>query len=136
MMTAEMFKPNEHYSMVCEWWMAAGWPQGLPLTHLPETGFLISFDDVPACAGFLYKTDSAFCWFDFVVANPAIRRKQRSECLSFLFELVKTAAKAMGFKMIIHSVRNVSLVARLEKAGFQSTEKNVTNLTYNLTGEL
>lgn len=133
MIQSELFQTSHHYPLVCEWWKKSGWLP-LPVEHLPEIGIVVYTDDTPACAGFIYQTDSAFCWFDFVVANPKVRRQKRSDCLSFLIKESKRIAEQMGFKTIIHSVKHPVLISRLEKEGFVSTEKNMTNLTFNIQG--
>lgn len=131
MITLELFNPHKHYEVICEWWKSHEWPV-IPLSHLPLTGLVVYSDGTPSAAGFIYKTDSAFCLFEYIVANPEVRKDARASALSALISSAKILSKTMGFQTIFMSIRNASLGSRLEKQGFISTDQNMTNYICNL----
>lgn len=134
MIATELFKPDQHYKAVCEWWTAQNWPV-LPLTHLSQNGIVVCVDGKPAAACWIFKTDSAWCLLEFIVADPSVRRETRANVLSVLISTAKLVAKMMGFGAIFLSVKSQSLAARLEKQGFKANDTGVTSFTFNLMEE-
>ena len=129
----ELFKAETHYEIISKWWKDQRWPI-IPLSHLPKVGFVIYFDQIPVIAGWLYKSDSAFAHLEWIVANPEVRGFRRSECFKALVDRVKRAANEMGFKSIITSVQNRSLIKRLKSSDFTVTDEGMTNLIFNIKG--
>lgn len=133
MVKVELFRMADHYALVSDWWKRQEWML-VPQDHLPDIGLISFIEDMPAAAGWIYQTDSAFCLFEFLVANPDIRKEQRSTAIEALVDKAKEASREMGFKTIFMSVTNDSLIRRLEKQGFKANEKGMTNLTYSIGG--
>lgn len=129
----ELFEAEKHYEAVCSWWKAESWPQ-VPLNHLPKYGVVISVDDIPACAAWLYQTDSQISWLEWVVANPEVRREKRAAALDELVLTLKNMANRMGFETIFMTARSAPLISRMEKHGFISTDKSMTNLIFKSGG--
>jgi hypothetical protein len=113
------------YPVLCEWWEAYGWPPA-PQDHLPKTGLIIP----GICAGFLYRTDSAFALLEFVVGNPKVKDKE--EALTLLISDLCHIAKQSGFKSVFTSLNHVKLMRVYTKVGFVSTDTNVTNFVKTL----
>lgn len=126
MIEFEFFKPNKHYLIVSKWWSEQKWPV-IPLSHLSQTGILVSHNGIPAACAWIYKTDSAFCWLEWTVANPEVRHEERSLAISGLVSCAKMLAKSMGFESIFMNLKSVSLATRIEKHGFTKTEENTAN---------
>lgn len=131
-LSVELFHPDTHYAAIQEWWKKQNWPI-LPLTHLSQTGLVVKVGDVPAAAAWLYKSDSAFCWLEWVVANPEVRHAERDSALSVLISTGRVLAQTMGFQSIYMSVGSASLAHRIEAHGFAATDKGVTNFMCDLT---
>jgi hypothetical protein len=134
MTEGQLFNPKDHYALVTAWWKAAGWPV-LPLTHLSDIGQMVYVNGKPAVAGWIFQSDSAWCFFEFIIANPEIRNEERKEAFDHLFSWAKFAAEAMGFKNILSMVSNESLIERLVENGFAVTDKNMTNLVFVVGGK-
>lgn len=128
----ERFNPAEHYGVICEWWTAQKWSP-VPLSHLPQTGLVVVLDGRPAAAAWIYKTDSAFCWLEWIVADPSVRREARTSALSVLISGARVLAQSMGFQSIFMSIRNQSLGKRLEVQGFSVTDLGMTNYVCDLS---
>ncbi len=91
---------------------------------LPKTGFIIENTAV----GFLYKTDSSFCWLEWVVTNPKANSTDRNKALDLIVSKLLEEAKSSGFKIVFTSLQDTGLIERYSKHGFMITEKNMTNL--------
>lgn len=133
-MNVTLFNRETEYPIVCDWWKSHSWP-AMPLDHLPPLGFMASVDGIPAAAGWLYQTDSAFCIFEWIVANPEVRREKRAAALDALIQQAKTAAAEMGFKSIYMSIKHEGLLKRLEGFGFEVTDKGMNSLICSIGGE-
>lgn len=129
----EAFEPLKHYEEICKWWLNEKFDP-IPLSHLPTNGIVVYSKDKMACAAWIYKTDSAFCILDWYVANPEIRKKERSNCLDYLIEVAKKTSTTMGFSSIFTTTNHSSLMSRLEKNDFSVMSKNMNNLILNLKG--
>lgn len=131
--TVTRFIPELHYAEISRWWKAAKWPV-IPLDHLAQVGIVSVVNGIPAAAGWIYQSDSAFCLFEFMVANPSVRAERRHAGFSALFSEAKAAAQRLGFQTIIMSVSNDSLIRRLEANGFSVSDRGMTNLIYKVGG--
>lgn len=127
----EFFNHEKHYEEICNWWISQNW-EPIPLDHLAQNGIVIYFNDVMACAAWVYKTDSAFCLLDWIVANPIIRRQDRFDCMNALFEAAQMMAKELGYKTIFTTTKNSNLVSRMESKGFEIQGEKMTNLIFKV----
>ena len=124
-------KPFE-FSMlgeIHEWWAVAGFAK-LPVELLPVNGLVVSIGDELACAGWLYRSDSALGYLEWIVANPDVRREPRDKALNLLISTLLARAKGLGIKLIFSSIHHELLAMRLEKHGFIKTDRNMTNLVW------
>ena len=126
---ADLFDPKTHYNLICDWWVKNNWPV-IPLSHLPRFGLIAFVDNEPAVAGFLYATDSSFCWLEWIVASPNVRHEKRQESIHYLIQELKSASKKMGFESIFTSANKESLISKLEKENFKVCDRNVTQLLF------
>lgn len=122
---------KENYPILEGWWKAHNWPV-IPLDHLPKTGYIVYEQGNPTIAGFAYKTDSAFCLFEFIVANPLIKGLRRDIAFSLLTDAVVKYCMGVGAKTLFISASNANLIAKLEKNGFTKTDLNMTNMIRRL----
>lgn len=76
-------------------WLVERGINPVPLSILPETGFLV----VNVACGFLYSTDSKLCLLDFYISNPKIPREKRKEALDEITEALLKEAKKKGFEI-------------------------------------
>lgn len=111
------------HATLTEWWVAHKW-EPIPQNYLPEFGLVIE----GLCAGFLYKTDSAFAWLEFVVSNPASDKFKRNEALDLLIKSLLQEAARLGFSAVHTSSNHKGLIERYERQGFRVTDSNVTQM--------
>ncbi len=96
----------------------------IPQEYLPLTGFVHEGH----CAGFLYKTDSAVAWLEWVFSNPASDSKARNLAMNEMIDELCNEAKRLGFKVILTTVEHKKLIERYESLGFETTDKEMTNM--------
>jgi hypothetical protein len=109
---------------VMRWFKLRGWPQ-LPLSMFPQTGAIVEGQ----AAGFLYRTDSAVGWIEWVVSNPEERHDGAVEAvLNHLLE----KAKELGMEVILSTLKTPSQVAKYLKVGFEATDTCMTNVIRRL----
>ena len=121
------FNFDAHYDIVGSWWKHHG-SRIPPQEFLSRTGLVIYADDDPVAAGFLYSTDSAFCYFAFVVVNPESKKEKRNNALEFLIKSAREWAHKSGFKAIICNSEYRKFSNRLKDQGFFIPVKNVDHL--------
>lgn len=128
-----MYKPRPYnpsdYALLSEWWAAHNWPP-MPEQFLPRTGVVVEVEDKAVCAGFLYKTDSAFAWLEWVVSDPKSDKLERSQALDTLIGSLLHIAQSLGFQAIHTSARHPGLIERYQAHGFVLADTQMTNLTY------
>lgn len=122
----------DDYDLLCKWWAAWRWtPPTRDMLPSNGTSGMILFDDngTPLCAGFLYTTNSAMAWVEFIVSNPDVKdKKVRKDALIALIEGITYAAKALGSKMCYTIAVNQSLINRYIECGYKRTGNGYTEL--------
>ncbi len=114
--------------MVCKWWEQWGWP-AIPEICLPTTGIVIQ-GERSLCAGWLYRTDSAVCWAENYVSDKTVSKAERTGSVEMLINSLIEEGHRLGFKVLMSSVRNPSLINKLIKSGFDvNYDKDMSNLT-------
>lgn len=121
---------DSDYPMVAEWWRAWKWDV-LPQECLPELGVIVSDGDTDICAAWLYRTDSAFALIEWVISNPKAK-KYRKQAISELIGCLCWHAEKLGFKAVVTMVSHPSLIANMERLGFEGRRDGMTNLIRRL----
>lgn len=116
-LVARPFRVNEDYDIIKSWWNAHG-DHPLPPEYLSSTGIIIEAESKPVCCGFLYKTDSKICMFQFVVTDFSAVKDIRDSALSLLIKLAKKWAESNGFGLIYGSGSSPKYISRLEEEDF------------------
>ena len=114
------FDFEKDYAMMAAWWESHG---SLPMRreHLSPTGILIEVDSAPVSIGFLYRTDSKICVFEWVVCDPDASKEARDLALNTLISEVIDHCKRGGFNLIYTSIGIPKYISRLKEQGFTPT---------------
>lgn len=99
---------------------------------LPKTGVIVELEGDVLAFGFLYKTDSAFCLFEWISVNKAASREDRDKALDLLTETISKIARDEGFGVLFNTCVSDHLVKRLEKHDFVVCDTGMTNLLRSL----
>lgn len=126
------FVPAIHYEHLLKWWKHYDFVQ-VGLDHLSQNGLVVlSETNEPVCAGFVYRTDSAFYLLEFVVGNPEVEAKIRSAGLDLLISAAIILARALGGKTLFSAFGHKGLVEKTKLQGFSVLGTDVTNLIKEL----
>lgn len=120
---------KKDYETLCKWWDAWKWPS-IPEKFLSDIG-IISND---TAAGFLYTTNSAIAWIEWLVSDPLVPATRRSDAVDEVIMMLTEIAVARDFKAIFTSTNKDSLEQRLVKHGFVVTDRDTKHL-FKIVGE-
>ena len=102
------------------WWEAWEWPEMnkdlLPLNGLG--GLIISKEDIPVVAGFLYLTNSGVAQIEWVISNPEYREDDRKDALEFLIKELENVALSVGKTIILSIGRSKGLINAHRNLGY------------------
>ena len=131
-LTPVRFDPDMHYGTVAAWWGGHDWPV-VPVEALPPIGIIVG----DYAAGWLYKTErSPWGWLEWIVTNPMYSgdgiSRDTHKAVSVLVETLLRTAQAIGCKWVFTSTESTGLITMYERHGFQTTDKEFTNLICNL----
>jgi hypothetical protein len=129
-----MFEPEGDYPMVAAWWEGHGW-KPVPVGFLPKLGvvaFVVGAKDgapTDVAAAWLYMDNSApVCWLEYMVSNPKESAGRSVKALKHLDSYLTGEARATGYKAMMTTCRQDSLVRFHERNGFVKTDEDVTHL--------
>ena len=121
------------YEMLQEWWKVWRFPTP-PFITLPQeddenfSGYFAVEDGIDIACGFLYKTNSALCWVEYIVANPNIKSEERNLGIKTVIEQLSIKAKELGYEAIFSSIKNENLINKYKELGFIEGSKGTTEM--------
>lgn len=124
-MQARPFSFHNDYATLQLWWAAHGW-EAVPPDHLPEVGFIIN----DLVAGFIYKTDSAFCWLEFIISNPDSHEDERSRALDCLLHACVEWVSKSRFKTILSTIKHKRLIEHYKQVGFIQADTEMSTMLF------
>jgi len=128
MIQLRMFEERD-YPIVCEWWLAHGWPLP-PIESLSEFGMIAYDEKYLLCVGWLYLTTGYWGWLEWIVVNPDAPMKRRQTGLKSLIARLLEEAKVFKIKAVHCSLKSPGLIRMHQKAGFLIGDTGMTNLVY------
>ena len=118
------------YEMLCQWWK--NWRFPAPQRDfLPENGcggLLVKKNGIPIVAGFIYFTNSAVAWNEFIVSNFDYKDKDRKEAIKILIFELTDLAKRNGSKYVYTVVKNQNLKKAYQEIGFSNGSVKVDEM--------
>lgn len=136
MYRVDFYKPDEHYSMLCEWWAKQGWDHPPSVDMLPSFGFMVynTAIDQYVYAGFIIYTSTPIVWLEWLVSNPFVdpihKRRALKEGLLFAFDIIRT--RKPNNRVVFTTTLNSGLVNSLKKCNFLVGDTDMTQLIYEL----
>lgn len=121
MLSVRPLKEGDYDDILVGWWHDWGWE---PPTRdfLPQNGvggIMVMDDDVPVCAGFIYATNSAVSWVDWIISNKKYRTKpNRTVALKVLIESLTSVSKSSGNKFAYALIKHPRLIKLYEDSGY------------------
>lgn len=121
MFNVRQLNETDYEEVLVGWWKDWGWE---PPTKdfLPDGGIggiMVLDGDIPVCAGFVYATNSAVSWVDWIISNKGYRKKpQRTLALKVLIDSLTNISKASGGKYAYALIKHPRLIGIYEEAGY------------------
>jgi hypothetical protein len=114
------------YPQIRAIWAARGF-QELPPAALPLRGRIACIGDRLIAFGFLYTSDSAISWLEWITTNPAHTPDARNNALDLIINSLLDAARQAGAALVFTSLADRGLMRRYQAHGFQQTDTEMTN---------
>jgi len=125
------FLVETDYELLCRWWKAWRW-DAPPRDFLPQNGtggIMVEKDGVPVVAGFVYFTNSAVAWSEFIISNFDFKNKEdRKEAIKILILELTELAKSKGCKYVYTVVKNQNLKLAYQEMGFSNGSVKVDEM--------
>lgn len=124
------FLKEDDYEVLCQWWKAWRWTAP-PRDFLPENGtggIMVQKDGVNIVAGFVYFTNSAIAWSEFIISNFDYKDKDRKEAIKILIYELNELSKSKGSKYIYTVVKNQNLKKIYEGMGYSNGSVKVDEM--------
>ncbi|TDD77111.1 hypothetical protein [Flavobacterium caseinilyticum] len=124
------FLNETDYDVLCQWWKAFRWTAP-PRDFLPENGtggMMVHKDGVNIVAGFIYFTNSAIAWSEFIISNFDYKDKDRKEAIKILIYELNELAKRKGSKYIYTVVKNQNLKKIYQEMGYANGSVKVDEM--------
>lgn len=105
---------------MAEWYRARG--DAVPAEDtLPGTGLIVP----GVAAGFLFRTDSAFCLLDGFVTSRDAPAKERHRALGAIVDALTEEAKALGFRCVVGLTRSSGMAKLVRRRQFSDLGRYV-----------
>lgn len=112
---------TDDYHTLTKWWKEFRFPIPLP-GMLPQNGLggiMVMKEDVELCAGFLYLTNSSFCWIEYVISNFSYKNKDRKDAIVYMINQLEIIAKQTNQCTTVYcTVKNKNLINRYLEADY------------------
>ena len=112
---------TDYDNILVDWWKDWGW-ESPPKSFLPENGtggFMVYDEDIPVCAGFIYRTNSEVCWVDWIISNKNYRKKpNRSMAIELLINTLTKICKMNGASIAYALIKHRGLIDVYKKLGY------------------
>ena len=113
---------EEHVELIYSWANSIEeWKDKFPpRVFLPESGLggvIVSNDDIPFVAGFLYFNPH-ISFIEWFIADPEYREDNRSEGINLVITTLEQIAKDAGSKAVFSVTRSKSLMNKFEELGY------------------
>jgi hypothetical protein len=125
-------KDEDYYDYLILWWEQWGWtpPQKDFLPSGPFQGIIVFDQETPVCAAYVYTTNSAVAWIDWVISNPNYRKKpHRKQAIKMVIEVCEQVLKTTGgIKYVYALIKNTSLIETYKSCGYVQGDKYQTEM--------
>lgn len=125
---------EEDYDLLVSWWKQWRWTAP-PRDFLPQNGtggVMIEKDGKQVVAGFIYLTNSAVAWSEFIISNFDYKEPDRHEAIKFLISELSSIAQDCGAKYVYTVVKNQSLQKLYQEIGYTNGSQKVNEMFLKL----
>lgn len=120
---------SDYEDVLVRWWKDWGWKKAPQKKFLPDNGkggLMVTLEDKPVCAGFIYFASNAdVAWVEWIVSDRNIK-ENRDEALNYLLETLIGYCEELGVEYLFSNNNNQNLINKFLNLGFikgsQTTE--------------
>ena len=134
MFSVRILNENDYDDTLCRWWKQWRWTAP-PKDFLPQNGtggLMIEKEGAQIVAGFIYITNSATAWSEYIISNFDYKEEDRVVAIKILIQELSRVAKEMGAKYIFTTVKNENLLNHYKEMGFSIGSRRSTEMFMNL----
>ena len=119
---------KDYDNILCEWWKDWKWTAPAK-DFLPDTGYMVYYNDEPICAGYMYVTNSNVVLLEWIISNFEFKdRKIRKEALFMLIQTITSLSANLGKKYVYSILKSKSLIEIYQELGFGKGGQNGTEM--------
>lgn len=107
--------------LLTSWWLKHG-QSPVPFRLWPKRGLLISNENAPLAAGFIYFTDSPIAFIENIVIDPSSAKIERRAAVHKLLEDLESLVRRNGYSLALGLVTSPKMAAIIEKTGWTFTQ--------------
>jgi len=115
---------QKDYELVKDWWDSYK-EQAPHFTMMPETSYIMYYNNQPILSVSLLLTNTPIAWVDNYIGNPEHKGSIRKECGNVLLRHLEEVAKSNGKDRMICMSINEKTTKRYLELGFIKTASNV-----------
>lgn len=125
MLSIRPYEPSD-YNTAVAWWTEHKWFV-VPSACLPPNGFVAEDAGKPVAMIWLYSTDSAVRFPEWLVADPASDRAVRRSAIDLLLQTIDEQARSNGGQCLFMFTRHPRLSEALRANGFTEGEHTLNS---------
>jgi len=121
------FDIEKDYNQISDWWTKQNWPS-IPKEYLSEYAFMAQDNGVNIAITFVFTTNCPMNIMEWTVGNPEVNWELRNKGIELIIEEACKWSKKNGAKQVLTMTGHKRFINKLEKSGFNITDKDVTHL--------
>ena len=134
-MQVRLWDRDKDYDTLVKWWKQ--WQFGIvPKDCLPLDGIIVEVDNIPMCAGGIYRyPGTAFGFMEWVVTDKYADLRKRHKALKLCIDGIMELAKNNGVRLVYTMTKSSALQKRYQKYhNMVLTESNVKTFLRDFEG--
>ncbi|MGH2666032.1 hypothetical protein [Flavobacterium sp.] len=121
---------SDYDNFLVGWWKQWRWTPP-PRDFLPQNGtggVMVEKEGIPIVAGFVYLTNSAVAWSEFIISNFEYKEPDRKQAIKIIIQELSEISRQCGAKYIYTVVKNPSLQKMYEEMGFTNGSQKANEM--------
>jgi hypothetical protein len=127
-----LLNDTDYEDILVGWWKDWRWTAPSK-DFLPSVGLIVYDEDIPVCAGYIYTTNSAVAWVDWIISNFNYKDKEnRKQALKLLVDTLTNVNRDSGFKYCYALIKNKSLINTYKELGYTQADSYTSEMIKKL----
>ena len=123
---------DDYDNVLCDWWNDWRWTPPAK-DFLPETGYMVYYNDEPICAAYMYITNSNVVLLEWIISSFEFKdRKIRKEAIFMLIQTITSLSANLGKKYVYSLLKSKSLIDIYQEIGYLKGDSNTQEMIKKL----